>query len=126
MGDTLMSTPGYHAILNRFPSAEVLTLPESKEVVLHSGLRVHTSWKTVGKVDIAIHLHTSFKTNLILMLKRIPVRIGYSYRYCGWPLTVRIPIRTRTIRTIYRVDEVCDLLEKAFGWVIADRRMIFR
>jgi ADP-heptose:LPS heptosyltransferase len=124
MGDVLLSTAGYREIAKHFPTCEVLTRPESKEVVEHSPIkRVHTSWKTIGRPDVAIHLHTSLKTNLKLMFKRIPVRIGYSYRWAGLPLTVKVPIPHRTIRKGYRVDEVCNLLEKAFGWTITNREM---
>lgn len=124
MGDILMSTPAYKAVKERFPNTEVLTMKCSQEVAEFTGVKVHTSWKTIGKPDIAIHLHTSFKTNLKLWFKRIPLRIGYSYKWCGIPLNVRIPISCRTITSQYRVDEVCDLLEKAFGWEIKDRQMI--
>jgi ADP-heptose:LPS heptosyltransferase len=120
MGDVLLSTPAYREILKHFPNAEILTRKESKAI---PKLKVHTSWETIGKVDIAIHLHTSLKTNLILWFKRIPIRVGYSYKWCGIPLTHRIPLKTRTIRQGYRVDEVCDLLEKAFGWKIENREM---
>ena len=127
MGDVLMSSPAYRAVRAHFGRVEILTLPESAEVVGHSHCadKIHSSWKTVKDVDIAIHLHTSFKTNVIMWLKRIPVRIGYSYKWCGWPLTVKIPIEQRTIRKGYRVDEVCNLLEEAFGWEVKDRGMIF-
>lgn len=126
MGDVLMSSPAYREIVKHFPGTELLTRPESVEVAEHCSRfsKIHSSWKTVGKIDIAIHLHTSFKTNLILLLKGIPLRIGYSYKWAGLPLNLKVKLPHRTIRVGYRVDEVCDLLVRAFGWS-PERRMIF-
>lgn len=127
MGDVLMSTPAYAEIIQHFPNAELLTIPESKKIGERYFDKVHTSWSDVWKedYDIAIHLHTSFFTNFMLWLNRIPIRLGYSYKLCGFLLTHKIDIKTRTLRSQYRPDEVCDLLEQGFGWWIEDRKVFW-
>lgn len=52
-------------------------------------------------------------------------RLGYDYHNRGCFNNVRIPIATRTAQARYRVDECVELLERAFGWKVNEREMIF-
>ena len=123
MGDIMMSSAGYVEVLKNFPQAELLTRRESRELG-HRWFRcVHTSWKTVGDIHMAIHFNINRNINLQMFLRRIPIRVGYAYVRPGFSLqiasrclNVPIPIDHWTTTKGYRLDEVCDLLERAFGW----------
>jgi len=128
MGDVLMSTPAYVAVLEHFPHAELLTLPCSAEIGRRFFRIVHTSWATVGRPDICVTFHVNRSTNLEMFLRGIPVRIGYCFPRKGFALNVaklclsiRVETEGQMFTDRYRVDEVCDLLEKAFGWTITQR-----
>jgi len=128
LGDVLMSSPGYREVLKHFPEAELLTLPCSAEIGRRFFRIVHTSWQTVGRPDIAITLHVNKKVNLEMWKRRIPVRIGYWYKHgilnlAKLCLTTPIESDGQMFQSKYRPDEVCDLLERAFGWTITDRRL---
>lgn len=127
MGDVLMSTPAYVELLKHFPNAELLTLPCSEEIGRRFFKTVHTSWSTVARPDIAITFHVSRDTNLKMLMRRIPVRAGYWYRHGSLNiaklcLNVRVETSGQLLQDRYKVDEVCELLEKAFGWQI-ERKM---
>lgn len=120
-GDVLMSSPAYIEILKHFPDAELLTLPGSAELAGRYFRTVHTSWDTVGRPDIAITLHINRRVNMEMFRRRIPIRIGYWYRHgrlniAKLCLNVGVETDGQLFRNRYRVDEVCELLERVFGW----------
>jgi len=126
-GDVLMSSSAYTEVLKHFPTAELLTLPASAELGKRYFRTVHTSWDTVGRPDIAITFHIHRATNIRMFLRRIPVRIGYWYRHgtlniAKMCLNVRVETEGQLFQNRYRVDEVCELLEQAFGWKV-ERKM---
>ena len=129
LGDVLLSSAAYVEILKHFPNAELLTSPEARELGERYFKRVHTSWKTVGRVDIAINLNTERNVNLRMLSRRIPLRIGYAYKRPGLSLQIAnrclnigIPVDHQMFTKGYRLDEVCDLIEAVFGWK-SERKM---
>lgn len=67
------------------------------------------------RFDLSIHTNTSFKINLILFLSGIKERLGYDYKGRGFLNTIRVPIKTRTHRSKYRVDEIKHLLREGLN-----------
>jgi ADP-heptose:LPS heptosyltransferase len=138
LGDMIMDSVAFKAVHKKFGvKADALIWDVSREPLLsnpHVG-NIYTvgrsyfwqlviAWALRGKYDVVIHLNTSLKVNLLVFL--IGGRtVGYDYRHRGFLLKVRIPKEFRTYRGKYRPDEVCDLLESAFGWEVKDRGMVF-
>ena len=130
-GDVLMSSPAYKEIVRHFPNAELLTLPGSAELGRRYFKTVHTSWKTVGRPDVAVTLHINRTVNVEMFRRRIPIRIGYWYKHgrlniAKLCLNVRVESPGQMFKNQYRGDEVCDLLERTFGWQINERGMRWR
>jgi hypothetical protein len=131
MGDILCSTPAYVEILKHFPNAELLTLPCSKEIGKRFFKVVHSSWNSVGDIDMAITFAVNRNDNIRMLFYGIPIRIGYWYKRKGLSLNiakhclnVRVETKGQLFTTKYRVDEVCELLEEVFGWKI-DRKIVW-
>jgi heptosyltransferase-2 len=141
IGDMLFSSPVYKALKQNLPGAivEALVYPFTKEVVsanphvdhvhdlpkgnffqqLHTLLRLRKS-----KFDLVLQLNTSLRTNFLMWIMGGRYRLGYDYQNRGCFNNIRIPIATRTARTRYRIDECVELLEQAFGWKVAERKMV--
>lgn len=142
LGDMLMSSPVYRSLKEHIPRARIDVLglapaaPALKanpfidelhlinSAVLPSLLRSAALLRK-EKYDLVLQLNTSLKTNMVLWLIGRRYRLGYNYAHRGCFNNIRIPLATRTARVGSRVDECVELLEKAFGWRIADRSMVF-
>ena len=114
-------------LLKHFPNAELLTLPCSAEIGRRFFQTVHTSWETVGRPDVAITFHVNRDVNVEMLKRRIPIRIGYWYKHgalniAKMCLNVRVETPGQLFQSKYRVDEVCELLERVFGWKV-ERKM---
>lgn len=73
------------------------------------------------RYDLAIHLNTGLWVNFLVWLTGAKLRLGYDYRGRGCLNNIRVPIGARTVRTRYRPEECAALLERAFGWKVAER-----
>jgi len=142
IGDMVMSTPAYRAIRGHIPGARIdaMIFEAGRPVFRNNpnvdGLHVIPRDSIVGQLrtalrlrrerfDLIINLYTGLRMNFWAWLIGAPIRTGYDYRHRGCFHNLRVPIPTRTVQTIYRPEECLILLERAFGWTIADRRMVF-
>lgn len=143
IGDMLLSSPVYRALKDNLPGARVETLvfPFTTDALSANPFidRIHTLPRgsfikqlkasillRKEKFDLVLQLNTSLKTNFLMWLIGDRYRLGYDYKERASFNNIRIPIKTRTARTRYRVDECLGLLEQAFGWKITDREMILQ
>lgn len=141
LGDMLMSSPVYRELKHHFPGSRIDVLAyRMVEPVLHANPYIDTIHLIEGptrrlplwalpalrhhRYDLVLQLNSSLTTNLLMFLIGGRYRLGYNYKARGCFNNIRIPISTRTGRSSNRVDECLGLLEKAFGWTIADRRTI--
>lgn len=138
LGDVIMSSPIYRAIIEHGHEVDSLGLDLAREALEANPYikNIYTTPNTlVGKIkalnaarkrgyDLAITLNTSFVTNCYMRLLSC-YTAGYDYKHLGFMHVKRIPIAHRTIRVGNRIDEVCDLIEKIFDWKVIDRSMIF-
>jgi len=142
LGDMLMSSPVYRALKENIPFAKVDALVYSfTKIGLTKNSYIdkiyefpkNSFFKQINIIfqcrrqnyDLVLQLNTSLRINFILYLIGKKYRLGYDYSNRGCFNNMRVHIKTRTARTRYRVDECLDLLEKAFGWKIPNRVMIF-
>ena len=141
LGDMIMDSPVFRVLKEKFPEAKLDVASYSFSCwALYSNTYIdnvlHFPTSTISQVlfalslrskkyDIILQLNTSFKTNVLMWLMGGKERVGYDYKHLGFMHTIKVPISTRTARIGYRVDESCNLLEKAFGWKITNRRMDF-
>ncbi len=143
LGDMLLSSPVYRALKHNLPGARVEALvfafaapalranPFVDEIhTVRSTSFLRQLLGTLGRrkagYDLVLQLNTSLKTNFLLWLTGARLRLGYDYAFRGCLNTLRVPIQTRTAKSKRRTDECVELLERAFGWTIADRSMIFQ
>ena len=143
VGDMIMTSPVYRNLKERFPGAsiEAFVFPLDKGVMKTNPyvdeVHIHpTGFHRIDlgviadlrkkRYDIGIQVNTSVLNNFILWMIHPRIRIGYDFRHRGCFHNVRIPIAARTAHTMYRVDEELALLEKGFGWNIANRSTVFR
>ena len=141
LGDMLMSSPVYRALKHHFPGSRVDVLAyRMVEPVLHANPYIDTIHLIEGparglplwalpalrhrRYDLVLQLNSSLTTNFLMFLIGGRYRLGYNYRARGCFNTIRVPIPTRTARSTNRVEECLGLLERAFGWTIADRHTI--
>jgi len=142
LGDMLMSSPVYRALKERIPDARIDVLglhiaapalkanPFIDELHLINDTNPASLLRSAGSLrkqtyDLVLQLNTSLKTNILLWVVGRRYRLGYNYAHRGCFNNIRIPLETRTARVGNRIDECVGLLEKAFGWHIADRSMVF-
>lgn len=142
LGDMLLSSPVYRALKDNIPTARVDALiykfakpgieknPYVSRIYELPKGSLFIQLKTILQCrnchyDLVLQLNTSLRTNVMMYIIGKKIRVGYDYANRGCLNNVRVPISTRTARTRYRVDECVDLLEKAFGWKISNRLMIF-
>ena len=107
-GETLFATPFLRALHRQRPAARVATLgwPQCRDVLLHNP-HVHelldydergahrglfAKWRLAGalrarRFDTAFILRRSLSRSLLLVLARIPVRVGFANAKSGWLLT---------------------------------------
>lgn len=143
LGDMVLSSPVYRALKQNLPHARVEALvfqfgaPAVSANPYVDRLHIVESTSFVRqfstalslrkeKFDLVLQLNTSLKTNFLLLMMGGTYRLGYNYSHRGCFNNVRIPIQTRTFKSRNRVDECVELLEKAFGWHIFEREMIFQ
>ncbi|MBI3330975.1 MAG: lipopolysaccharide heptosyltransferase II [Candidatus Omnitrophica bacterium] len=111
-GETLFATPFLRALHRQRPAAHVATLgwPQCREVLLHNphvqerldydergthrGLPA--KWRLIGllrarRFDTAFILRRSLSRSLLLVLARIPARVGFANAKSGWLLTRAVP-----------------------------------
>lgn len=145
MGDMITSSPVYRALrtqLLNYVSIHALAYDVSIPV-LHQNPCIDTvyiqrkglwgqivqaltmRWSSEHSYDLIIHLNTSLKTNFLIWLMGAKYRVGYDYKDRACFCNIRVPSKYRTARTINRIDENCELLEKAFGWKITNRNPVF-
>ena len=146
MGDMLMSSPVIRELkrnLGRpigtiwcdpYVKVDVLCYDFCKPIVQMNKYvdRIYTTkwrfplWQAIKArfrgYDLVLQLNTSLQTNLLLFVIS-KKRLGWSYRFCSIPLTVKIPTEHRTARSGNRIRENLDLLERAFGWKCEDEKM---
>ena len=142
LGDMLLSSPVYRALKEHFPEARIeamvyaVAAPALKANPWVDGIHQIRQQNFVSlaaaaftmrrlKFDLVLQLNTSLKTNILLRLMGARYRLGYDYRHRACVNNLRVPLPTRTAKTGYRTDECIDLLEKAFGWTVPDRELIF-
>jgi len=142
IGDMVMSTPAYRAVKEYAggPEIHAMIFEEGRPVFRHNPycdqVRVIPRTSLAGQLkaalgmrreryDVIINLYTGLRMNFFCFLIGAPLRVGYNYRHRGCFHNVRVPIATRTVRTIYRPEECLRLLEQAFGWKVRNRAMIF-
>lgn len=137
VGDILMSSPIYRALDEHSYTVDSLGYDFCREALeanpyiheIHTtgrslNSKVQAMLKARGKYDLVLQLNTSLKTNLLMTLTGAHT-LGYSYGLKGLPLHTPISIKHRTCTVGNRRDEVLGLLERAFGWEIPHRDMIF-
>jgi len=111
-GETLFATPFLRALRRQQPAAHVATLgwPQCREVLLHNphvqerldydergahrGLVA--KWRLIEtlrarRFDTAFILRRSLSRSLLLVLSRIPARVGFANAKSGWLLTRAVP-----------------------------------
>lgn len=144
MGDQLMCSPAYKMLksnLSKGSRVHVLSWDMNRPV-LSKNPHIDRIWTVndgstlqsilmlihlrTQKYDMVCQLNTSLKTNLLMLLVGAKYRLGYDYKWCGFPLNIKVPINTRTALSEYRPFEVCKLFHKAFGWDMPDPKMIWR
>ncbi len=142
LGDMLFSSPVYRALHQNLPGvrAEALVYEFCRPALAANPYvdRIHTvSRPGLGaqlaaslrmrprRYDLILQLNTSLRVNLLIWLMGGRYRLGYNFAHRGAPCNVRVETRFRTARMGNRVDECLNLLERAFGWKVAERGMIF-
>ncbi|MDI6765223.1 MAG: glycosyltransferase family 9 protein [Bacteroidota bacterium] len=142
IGDMLMSSPVYRALSENIPTVRIhaLIYPSAKMALddnpyiesiheLHEGvllMQIRTLFKLRKQnYDLVFQLNTSLRTNFLMWIIGKRFRLGYDYANRGCFNNIHVPIACRTTQSQYRVDECIELLEKAFGWRITNRSMIF-
>lgn len=144
MGDMLMSSPVIRELKTRLPAdpsayrytpqIDVLCYDFCKPIVELNPYvdKIYTTkwrfplWQAIKArfrgYDLVMQLNTSLLTNCLLLIcgKR---RLGWAYRHCGIPLTIRVAASCRTARSGNRIRENLNLLERAFGWKIDNEKM---
>ncbi len=142
IGDMVRSTPAYRAVKEHAggPTVHAMIFEAGREVFRHNPycdeVRVIPRTSIIRQLiavvrlrreryDVSINLFTGLRMNIFAWLIGAPLRVGYNYRHRGCLNNCRVPIGTRTVQTIYRPEECLRLLEKAFGWNIRHREMVF-
>jgi len=142
IGDMVWSTPAYRAVKEHAgrPEIHAMIFPPGRDVFRHNpycdDVRIIPRKSFIGqfmailplrreKYDVIVNLFTGLRMNFYCRIIGAPLRAGYNYRHRGCFHNCRVPIATRTVRTIYRPEECLLLLEKAFGWKILHRDMVF-
>jgi heptosyltransferase II len=136
VGDAVMTTPAIARIRKAFPRAKIALLvkprvagvfegnPHINEILLyeedgrHRGvfglLRLAQELRD-ARFDLAVLLQNAMKAALIVVLARIPCRVGYNTQGRGFLLTSAVG-RDRSTKTLHHVDYYQALLS-AVGWV---------
>ena len=91
-------------------------------------VKKHAWWQAIKagfrRYDLVMQLNTSFKTNLLLLLAGNE-RLGYSYKWKGLPLTIKVPLNRRTATRGNRVRECLNLLAEGLGFNCDNEDMIY-
>lgn len=130
IGDVVLSTPVIKALRDAYPDSRIAMMvrpyareivegnPYLNEVIIYDKGRgdkgVVGSHKFIRelrkkKFDIAIVLHPTVRTHMMLMLAGIPERIGYDKK-AGFLLTKRIP-HTKQFGMKHEIDYCLDILK---------------
>lgn len=129
IGDVVLSTPVIKALRDAYPDAHIAMMvrPHAREIVegnpclneviiydkdgSHRGLAGSlrfTQELRAKKFDIAIILHPTSRTHMVVSLAGIPERVGYD-RKAGFLLTRRIP-HTKQFGMKHEIDYTLDVL----------------
>ena len=130
IGDVVLSTPVIKALRDACPDSHIamMVLPYAREIVegnpyldeviIYDKDRgqkgVSGNYKFIQelkkkKFDIAIILHPTNRTNMVLMFAGIPKRIGYNKK-AGFLLTKKIP-HTKQFGMKHEIDYSLDILK---------------
>ncbi len=137
LGDATMATPAFAALRAAWPAARITVLCRPGIDALLAGLGAFDTtvvdrlggllgpWQGANRLrgercDTAILFPNSFRTALAVRLAGIPRRVGYARDGRGALLTVRVAPSAERPRST--VDYYCDLLERALGIAVPDRR----
>ncbi len=133
IGDIVMTSVVHRAVREQYPHAaiHILGFPVVENILpllpmidrfhpVRKGKRLSQVVAAIGlrreRFDLAIHVNTGLWTNFLVYLTGAKIRLGYDYGGRGCFHQIRIPIATRTVKTIYRRHECVDLVDRAFGW----------
>lgn len=130
IGDVVLSTPVIKAVRDAYPDSHIAMMvrPHAREIVegnpylseviiydkggAHKGIAGNFKFiqeLKAKKFDIAIALHPTARTHMVLSLAGIPERIGYD-RKAGWLLTKKIP-HTKQFGMKHEIDYTLDILK---------------
>lgn len=133
LGDTLLSSPVYKAFKDAGHEVHSLGSPYQRELLegnpyIDKIWTPKNQWGIIPQLraecfDYTMQLNTSLKTNLFLKTLG-SISIGYSYKWKGLPLDIKIPIDRPTCTQGNRIEEIDDLIFSAFGLRL-EPRMIF-
>lgn len=137
LGDMLMTSPIYRALKEFGFEVHTLGWDFCEEVLVHNPyidqIWVSRSWRQNWfglmklrreKYDLIMQMNTSLKTNLFMSLLGGKT-VGYSYKWKGFPLDVKVKTNHPSCTHGSRVDECCDLVERGLGIRVKNREMIF-
>ncbi len=133
IGDIVMTSVTHRAVRQRYPDASIhiLGLPVVERIL--PLLPMIDDFYTVEKekrlsqvieairlrserYDLAVHVNTGLWVNFLVWLTGARLRLGYDYGGRGCFHNVRIPISTRTVKSVNRRRECVELLDRAFNW----------
>ena len=137
MGDMLMSSPVMRCLKdNGVEQVDVVAWDFCVEILQGNPyidtiypVKKHALGQAIAarfrKYDLILQLNTSLKTNILMWIAGGKDRLGYSWKWKGFGLTIKVPISHRTALKGYRVGECIGLLEKGLGWTCKNREMIY-
>ncbi len=134
LGDVIFSTPAIRAIKKAYPDSYIACLvvprccqileanPHIDEVIDFDETGLHKSLRgkiklikelRLKKFDIAFIFHRSFTRALMMLLSRIPWRIGYATKHRGWILTCSLG---EPKKPIHKVNYLLNLVKASTLW----------